>query len=159
MNIQVAILDNDKVFLKLLETVLEDQFIVKATSDTNEFMKLVKEPAVLIVDWFLDYGITGNKVVEKIRKENPICHVIFISSLASKEILLETINEGWGCYFIEKDKTDFTQVLIKKIQDAKTLLRAKISRSNEIEQREELLKEKINNTLKALEENSNGRCY
>lgn len=150
MQYPISILDNDPVFLKLLIEVLKDEFIVNGTTNTNEFVRMIRQPAVLLIDWNLDYGIVGTAVMERVRKENPLTHVIYISNMASKEVLLSVINEGWGCYFIEKDKTDFFTDLIEKIKVAKALLREKLTKAHIQVEKDELLKEQLVKTINAI---------
>lgn len=159
MDINVFILDNNVNYLKLLKIVLEEKFTITATNDTNEFFKIVKQPAVIIVDWHLDYGIVGLDVTRKILANNPLVHCIYISADANEEVYLSVINEGWGCFFLLKDKSDFFTGLVENINRAKVLLRKKMVIASSEMEKERLIKERISDTLKAMEGKSDGRSY
>ena len=159
MEISVSILDNDPMFLGLLKEVLDKHFKVNATSDTNELMSKIVMPAIVVIDWYLDYGITGLDVMRKIRDKHPLCHFIFISTIASVDVLLSVINEGWGCYFLIKNKSNFFDELITNITNAKQLLNSKMTAASAQVNKNELLQDRIIKTLKVLEESSNGRSY
>lgn len=158
MEVTVSILDNEVNYLKLLEIVLSEHFTLTATHDTNKFFKIVKQPGVLIIDWHLDYGITGLDVMRQVRKDNKLVHCIIISSEATVPVLTSIINEGWGCFFIEKNHSDFFTVLIEKIKRAKELLLQKIEIANAEKEKEKTILEMISKTLKVIDE-GNGRSH
>lgn len=116
------ILDDDPVFLNLLKIGIEDHFTFFATSDPNEFVDKVEQPAVLIVDMHLTTE-TGIEVMRRIKPKQKLFHVIFISATASKKIVLQAYNEHWGGSFLEKDDPDFWEDLIKSIRAGKEQLR------------------------------------
>lgn len=159
MNVSVAILDNELNFLNILKLMLQEHFSLDATHDTNEFIRNVKQPAVLVVDWHLDYGATGIDVMRKVRETNPLTVFIFISNVTTVDILLEVIKEGWlswGCYFLEKDKSNFIVELVDKIKIGRQILKDKLAQAKEEIIRTELLNEKISQTVKAIEEINGG---
>lgn len=148
MDIGVSILDNDLAFLTLTKLALEEDFKIEATHDNNEFIERAKEPSVLVVDWFLDEGVRGIDVMRTIKKDRPLTQFIFVSSLASVGVLLEVVNEGWGAFFIEKDKTNFHDELVEKIRRSKSLLKTIIEAAKKKSIKEELIAKRIDETLK-----------
>lgn len=121
-SIGLFILDDNPVFLNLLKIAIEEHFTFFATSDTEEFIEKVEQPAVLIVDMFLK-NETGIEVMRRIKPKQKLFHVIFISATASKEIVLHAYNEHWGGSFLEKDDPNFWEDLIKRIREGREILR------------------------------------
>ena len=156
MNINVAVLDNDGSFLQVTKEALEKHFSISTTHDTNYFIDNIKEPVIAVIDWYLDYGIVGIDVMRRVREHSPLCHFIFVSSLVSKEILMTVINEGWGCYFIEKAKSDFFDELIGRIKQAKIVLNQKLEAATIAVTNNQKLQKTLEETLKTLD-SSNGR--
>jgi CheY-like chemotaxis protein len=149
-SINLAILDNDPLFLGLLKAYLSGHFTFYATTNTQEFEETVKQPAVILMDMFLD-NETGLEVMRRIRPKQKLFHVIFISATASKEIIKQSHNEGWGGFFLEKDEDDFWEKLVKRIWEAKALLRDKAAAMIDHAVKEDLIAEQISKTLKSFE--------
>ena len=150
MDIKISILDDNEDFLKILRLLVEDCFEIDiCTSDVNELIEKITQPSVIIIDWFLKHGVTGLEVMKKVLDKNPLCHPIYVSDMANVDNLKKIINHGWGSFFIEKTDTDFAKQLNEKIIQARRLLIAKIGMANKEFQRNEQLRQQIEETLKS----------
>jgi DNA-binding NtrC family response regulator len=151
-NIGVCILDDNEPLLKVVVEIISKHYEIRGTSNVNEFIGWCTErPTVAIADWHLTQ-VTGMHVIKKVLEINELCHPIFISSQASVPMLNEIIDTGFGSFFVEKDKTDWLDDLIKKIGRAKERLFKNMEASNKEMQRRKVLEEKMSETLKILGE-------
>lgn len=150
MEIPILILDNNEDFLKILRIGMEDVLTIKATSDTNEFIQwAVDKPSICIIDYFLDM-VTGVSVMKKINEMQPLGFYIFMSSMASVQDLKDIINEGHGCFFIEKNQSDFFTELKNKVERGKEILQKQMDAWNAEAERKKILDEKLQSTYKIL---------
>src|SRR5438270_26835 len=107
MEIKLVVLDDDKDDLSLMETYLT-RFGYKAKyySEVDEFEKsLDAMPTIIVTDYYLG-GRTGVDMMRKVKDKHPICTFIIVSSQMSVTQLIDIVNVGWGCYYINKGNGD-----------------------------------------------------
>ena len=110
--ILVFIVDDDPVYLKMLEI-----FLVKEILDVNVKIfptgeaclhSMHLEPDILILDYFLNSEFPsawdGIKVMKKISSHYPYTNIIILSSQQSIETAMDTINEGAHEYIVKNEK-------------------------------------------------------
>ncbi|HON59655.1 MAG TPA: response regulator [Smithella sp.] len=103
---KILVVDDDKVFLKLVENDLtKEGFAVITAQNGNDAIKLAKKesPALILLDISMP-GISGGEV-SSLLKEDPRTQdipVIFLTALLSKEEEEKRKNRLSGHYFIAK---------------------------------------------------------
>jgi DNA-binding NtrC family response regulator len=141
---RLSVLDDNEEDLQLIKAGLE-RFGYRGTffSQVEEFEKDLDEmPRIIITDYYLG-GRTGVDVMRKVKEKHPICTFIIISSQMSVPQLIDIINVGWGCYFINKDHLDFDEFikeLCNKIDQAKAALTSKLEGVERAKRRNEEIK-------------------
>jgi len=76
-------------------------------------MELDQDPAVIIMDYFLDSKYndaeTGLEAVKHIRSKKPETNIMFLSSQDNIDIALEATKK-YKCYYVKKDDRAFRRV-------------------------------------------------
>jgi two-component system, OmpR family, response regulator len=114
--IKLFLVDDDAVFLKLLEIELLDHadFTIE-TFATGELCiaNLSHHPDVIILDYFLNgidkTAINGIETLKKIKSENPDLPVIMLSSQDKIEVAVDCMLSGASDYVV-KSETAFVRL-------------------------------------------------
>jgi YesN/AraC family two-component response regulator len=111
--IKIFLVDNDPVYLKLLETeFLNLEFFVVQTFETGEhcIKNLLHSPDIVISDYYLNSvvkkALTGLETLDKIKSFNPAIPVIILSSQNEIEVAVNCLHHKATDYVV-KNKTAF----------------------------------------------------
>lgn len=86
---KILLVEDEEISALVMLSVLSDAgYAVTKAAGYNEALDAaaIDAPDLLITDWRLDDGFTGNDIATELSKRNPALHVIFISGLESQEI-------------------------------------------------------------------------
>lgn len=130
MHTRLAVLDDNEEDLRLIEShLIKFGYSGKFFTEVDEFEKSLDElPQIIITDYYLG-GRTGVDVMRKVKDKHPISTFIIISSEMAPSQLVDIINVGWGCYYINKYNGNFDafiKELCNKIDLAIASLAAKL---------------------------------
>lgn len=110
--IKLTLVDDDAVFLKLLEIeFLQQPEYTVETFATGELCikNLINKPDVIILDYNLDcddeYALTGMDTLDKIRTINPDIPVVIVSSQDRIKVAINCMQHGAVDYVVKSDTT------------------------------------------------------
>ncbi len=114
--IKVFLVDDDPLYLKLLETQFAENSSFQVTSfATGEacLLQLFQKPDVVVLDYFLnskdEHAQNGLSILMRIKEAMPDIQVIILSSYENVEIALNCIsNDAFN--FIVKNETTFLRL-------------------------------------------------
>jgi DNA-binding NtrC family response regulator len=144
MHTRLAVLDDDVEILKEIETeLLKFGYKGKYFSEVDDFEQHLDElPQVIITDYYLG-GRTGVDVMKKVKVKHPISTFIITSSKMNNAQLVDIINVGWGCYYINREEHDFggfIKELCNKIDLAISSMKLKIEGVERAKKKDEEIK-------------------
>lgn len=123
METKLYILDNEETWIKLVTQLIPNytkkQF--EAYTDTNEFIRAVKEPAILLIDVNLNSPVDGIDVFMRVKQTQKICFPIYMTNQKTFEIQDKIIATGWGSRILDKT-TSFFEELADMITFADTTI-------------------------------------
>lgn len=111
----ISIMDDEKFYHTLIAALISkyqdqnvdtyvDGLVITSYTEVSEFKKSFDQKVdVLILDYFLDKGITCQQVLKDFRKEHPAAHIIIISRHIDIRSTLGSILSGAN-EFIQKDE-------------------------------------------------------
>lgn len=114
----IFIVEDNPVFAKILKT-----FLISKFSDVKDIvifpvgeiclMELHRNPAAIIIDYFLDTKYddaeTGLETIQQIKAQKSSANIILLSARKKEEIPLETI-KNYNCHYVEKNEQAFSNV-------------------------------------------------
>ena len=114
----IFIVEDNAVYAKLLETMLESKFpglttIKHFTNGEACLLDLYQNPAVIIIDHLLntnDSGAaTGLSIIKKVVNASPDTNIILLTAQKEFDVISKTITK-YGCTYIQKDEQSFNKV-------------------------------------------------
>tara|TARA_B100001109_G_scaffold255877_1_gene261976 strand:+ start:6184 stop:6606 length:423 start_codon:yes stop_codon:yes gene_type:complete len=114
LNLKIAVIDDsefdNKMFSRRLKQYTDElalgqdfNFDIQAYTAVNSFLnELDNTFDVVILDYYLDEGITGKELISTIKFKSPSCKILIISQARNVETALQTLRMGAN-EFIHKD--------------------------------------------------------
>jgi phosphoserine phosphatase RsbU/P len=101
---RILIAEDDPVSCQILTTRLQKWgYDVVITRDGHEAMAVMRSanaPALAILDWMMP-GMDGIEVCRRLREINKAVHIIFLTSLGTKENVLQALEAGADDYLVK----------------------------------------------------------
>lgn len=128
INILTHILDDDEDFCLIIDSILKNysEIEYKMYSTLNEFIIAVKEDKnISVIDYNLKEKINGLELSKIILEKNPSSYVIMMSSQSDINVVTEFYDNS-GFRYVNKISSNFSEKLIKAIQDAKSSIQRQL---------------------------------
>jgi two-component system OmpR family response regulator len=120
----IFIIEDDAMYGKLLKAFIENSFpdlkeVKIFPIGEMSLMELQENPAVIIIDYFLNSKYpeahNGLEIIKQIKSQKPKTNIIILSSQDSPGVIMEAIRD-FDCRYVQKDKEAFHHVekLIKE---------------------------------------------
>jgi len=110
--IKVFLVDDDPLYLKLLETQFSENVCFEVTSfATGEacLLQLFQKPDVIVLDYFLngkdEHAQNGLAILIRVKEALPDIQVIMLSSYENVEIALNCISNNAFNFIVKNDTT------------------------------------------------------
>lgn len=113
----VYILEDSKLVCELTKYTLESSYIcevVKFNKPQDLLLEMLRQPDLIILDYFLEDGYSGLDVLTKLRKINKTVPVIFFSGQKDEEVRKHILQQGVQGY-VDKSQENFLDELTKSI--------------------------------------------
>ena len=120
IKIEIFVIDDDEDMIAALKVILNHAQIenVSFFSDPEKLLAALNSDVhICIIDYFLNGGINGLNLINKIVKTNPYCWFIMSSGQNQLGVIIEFMNHTYGSRYVEKGALDFTEKLIYHIKD------------------------------------------
>lgn len=121
IKILTYVLDDEETILKFVKVAFDEAGIDNYQLFHNPHYMLAQfndDVQICVLDVDLKTDMTGIDVMKAIRKMQPLCEVIFMSSQLSLDMVIDIVNEGGRTRFVRKDKRDFLETLVKHVKEA-----------------------------------------
>ena len=121
--VPVLTVDDSRVTLKILKKLLADtEFEVAGEArQGDDALRLYEElkPELVVLDIVMP-DMDGVKILEGIRERDPGAKVVMVSSLGTKEKVMECLEKGAKNFLMKPyEKEDLLKVLRKVVEEAK----------------------------------------
>ena len=116
---KLVIIDDDSQNLKMVQFVLEDEYLeIHTSSDAQRGLDLIRRthPQVVLLDLVMP-GVQGMEMLEKILDFDPGIDVILMTGYYSTESAVEAIQKGASDYLPKPLSTEKLQQRIHQIAD------------------------------------------
>jgi len=98
-------------YLRLLESENNCAFELHSFLSYSEFLKNEKAFFdIAVIDFYLNHGIVGTKVLEKIKGVNDNCKSIVVSQERSEETVVKAKREGFDEFVHKEDRFSLPRV-------------------------------------------------
>ena len=113
--VRILIADDDPVSCEVLSTRLQKWgYNVVVARDGHEAMRAMRAadaPSLAVLDWMMP-GMDGIEVCRRLREVNKVVYIIFLTSLGTKENILQALEAGADDYLVKPFDTFALQTRI-----------------------------------------------
>ena len=97
---KIHIIDDEETFCENLRPLLERRgYQVICSYSGKEGLEVFKKekPSIVFLDYYLEEGMTGDKILEEIKKLSPSCWVVIITG-SPQDLSQELLKKGVSLY-------------------------------------------------------------
>lgn len=119
--IKILAIDDDKGIRDVLKIIfdtngVEDYEIFSDPNKMIEEVMLQNKIYICVVDYFLNStSINGLILIKEIIKVNRFCWFIMLSGQESKKVIIDFLNNVYGCRYIDKGDPEMSLALMKHV--------------------------------------------